>query len=340
MTMKKSLLFCTIISASAITGGAFAADCTSVSDSVTETRCKDLGYTMAASQCGGKNMVKCPLNTNWVWCGDGSAAPACNYTVTDTSKADASGGSCTKDGTTYYEKSCSGTKQSACDTSSYTFSTSCTSVNGTKYGSCTCAYTITSTTGDKSGKTCTKNGTTYYEKACSGTKESACDTSSNTFTTTCTTGSGVKYGTCTSTCNYTYTSTAMADASGGSCTKNGTTYYEKNCTGTAQTLCDTSTSSFTTICTSVSGKKYGLCTLIANACDPQEYIWDRCPVTNGQCEQCGQRFKFSCCNSGYLYYSESLQNCFATQGTDGRRSVTCKIGGIIGDGGDLMLPER
>ena len=74
MTMKKSLLFCTIISASAITGGAFAADCTSVSGSVTETKCKNLGYTMTASQCSGKNMVKCPLNTNWVWCGDGSSS--------------------------------------------------------------------------------------------------------------------------------------------------------------------------------------------------------------------------------------------------------------------------
>ena len=91
MTMKKSLLFCTIISASAITGGAFAADCTSVSGSVTETKCKNLGYTMTASQCSGKNMVKCPLNTNWVWCGDQSSSSTNTCSVTGISPADLDG---------------------------------------------------------------------------------------------------------------------------------------------------------------------------------------------------------------------------------------------------------
>ena len=161
---------------------------------------------MTASQCSGKNMVKCPLNTNWVWCGDGSAAqttstPSCTYTYTNSVYADASGGSCEKDGTTYYERNCSGTEQSSCNTSYNTFTTTCTSYAGAKYGTCTsnCNYEISNTSiADASSNSCKKeDGKTYYEKNCTGTKQSACDTTANTFATTCTTVSGDKYGTCT-----------------------------------------------------------------------------------------------------------------------------------------------
>ena len=261
--MKKSLLFCTIISASAITGGAFAADCTSVSDSVTETRCKNLGYTMTASQCSGKNMVKCPLNTNWVWCGDGSVAqttptPSCTYTYTNTSVADKNGGSCMNGSTTYYEKACSGTKQSACDTSTSTFTTTCTAVDGTKYGTCTCKYTITNTaTADSSGKSCTKGSTTYYEKNCTGTKQSACDTSTNTFTTTCTTVSGDKYGTCTA-------------------------IPLDTCLG---------------------------------------YTLTTCPL-NGECESCGGKYKLTCCKAGQGNYYDSNANACTTERL-GAMIITC-----------------
>ena len=161
--MRKYILLTTIATV-VLAGIAYAADCISVSDSVTETKCKDLGYTMTASQCSGKNMVKCPLNTNWVWCGDGTAVPPWNYTISDKSKAKKGSASCTENGTTYYAESCSGYKSSyPCDAISEWVSNGCEAVDGTKYGICDCtseqcscsscpANTQVATTSSRTGK--------------------------------------------------------------------------------------------------------------------------------------------------------------------------------------------
>ena len=98
--MRKYILLTTIATV-VLAGIAYAADCTSVSDSVTETKCKNLGYTMTATQCSGKNMVKCPLNTNWVWCGT-AALSLCEINTNPFINRDYCKGTSEGTGKTYY----------------------------------------------------------------------------------------------------------------------------------------------------------------------------------------------------------------------------------------------
>ena len=73
--MKKNLLSYTVLATLFCGGAAWAIDCLNTDQNEINAKCTAMGYSTAnATACSGKQVLKCPLNTDMVWCGDEIAA--------------------------------------------------------------------------------------------------------------------------------------------------------------------------------------------------------------------------------------------------------------------------
>ena len=157
--MKKLSVFSLMLASFGVVGVANAAEINCYS----RPSCKDLGYEQEDTDCTGRKTLKCPFGDAY-FCGDESAPESeCSYIYSSTTGY---GNSCVKNGTTYYENSCSGV--TSCS-SGYTLKVNCTAASGAPYGTCeqnTPTCPVTGLTSDQLNNYCTDSndhsGDTWY----------------------------------------------------------------------------------------------------------------------------------------------------------------------------------